>query len=61
MRGDQVSKSRGSRVKGLGKSDPDIFYMSLDEAKRAITDKYEFLVDRYERRNAKKGQIKRAA
>jgi hypothetical protein len=28
----------------------DVFYMSPDEAKRALEQKYEFLADRYEQR-----------
>jgi hypothetical protein len=30
-----------------------VFWVSLDEARRAISDKYEFLADRYERRYRK--------
>ena len=50
-----VSKSRGRKVKALGKSqqDTEVFWMSLEEAKRAIADKYEFLAERYERRYPK--------
>ena len=28
----------------------DVFYMSLEEAKQAIADKYEFLAERYEQK-----------
>jgi hypothetical protein len=35
--------------------------MSLEEAKRAIADKYEFLVDRYERQSPKANGVKKAA
>jgi hypothetical protein len=33
--------------------DSTIFYMSLEEAKAAIMDKYEFLADRYEQQYPK--------
>ena len=50
-----VSKSRGHKVKGLAKdhADTEVFWMSLDEAKQAIAEKYEFLAERYERRYPK--------
>ena len=51
-----MSQSRTSKVKTIraagGESD-NVFWMSLDEAKRAISDKYEFLADRYERKSHK--------
>ncbi len=31
----------------------DVFYMSLEEAKAAIADKYEFLAERYEQKYPK--------
>ena len=31
----------------------DVFYMSLEEAKQAIADKYEFLAERYEQKYPK--------
>ncbi|HSH31616.1 MAG TPA: hypothetical protein VK963_03030 [Candidatus Saccharimonadales bacterium] len=37
-----------------GREGGDVFWMSLEEAKQAINDKYEFLVDRYETRKPKK-------
>ncbi|HSX14553.1 MAG TPA: hypothetical protein VLE72_01405 [Candidatus Saccharimonadales bacterium] len=50
-----MSKSRGRKIKTInaGRSDSDVFWMSLEEAKRAIADKYEFLAERYERRYPK--------
>ena len=50
-----MSKSRGRKIKTLGqnRSDTEVFWMSLDEAKRAIADRYEFLAERYERRYPK--------
>lgn len=49
-----MSKSRGRKVKGLAKdNDTEVFWMSLDEAKQAIADRYEFLAERYERRYPK--------
>ncbi len=34
----------------------DVFWMSLEEAKQAISDKYEYLAERYERRKPKSKQ-----
>lgn len=50
-----MSKSRGRKVKTLGenRSETEVFWMSLEEAKRAIAEKYEFLAERYERRYPK--------
>lgn len=50
-----VSKSRGRKIKSLGQKnqDTEVFWMSLEEAKKAIADKYEFLAERYERRYPK--------
>ena len=48
-----MSQSRGRRIKALKANpyeDPNVFYMSLEEAKDAIASKYEFLAERYERR-----------
>lgn len=47
-----MSKSRGRKIKATstGRPDNEVFWMSLEEAKRAIADKYEFLAERYERR-----------
>ena len=51
----KVSRSRGNKVKSLDRNqrDTEVFWMSLEEAKRAIADKYEFLAERYERRYPK--------
>lgn len=35
------------------RAEADVFWMSLEEAKKAIADKYEFLAERYERRYPK--------
>lgn len=52
-----MGASRGRRIKALGRSDrDDVFWMSLEEAKRMIADKYEFLAERYERRQPKNKQ-----
>ena len=48
-----MGQSRGRKVKNLSQ-ETEVFWMSLEEAKQAISDKYEFLVDRYERRKPKK-------
>jgi hypothetical protein len=51
-----MSQSRSNKVKTIrsagGEAD-NVFWMSLDEAKRAISDKYEFLAERYERKQPK--------
>jgi hypothetical protein len=49
-----VSKSRGQKLKTINRGEGDVFWMSLEEAKRSISDKYEFLVERYERKTPKK-------
>jgi hypothetical protein len=59
-----VGKVRGRKVKSLGVyQEGDIFWMSLEEAKRAIQDKYEGMVDRYERKmsKTKENGVKKAA
>jgi hypothetical protein len=46
-----MSQSRGSRIKALKANpyeDPNVFYMSLEEAREVIASKYEFLAERYE-------------
>ena len=52
-----MSHSRGRRIKALKANpyeDPNIFYMSLEEAKDMISNKYEFLAERYERYRPKR-------
>ena len=52
-----MSQSRGSRIKALKTNpydDPNVFYMSLEEARDAIASKYEFLAERYERAKPKR-------
>ena len=47
-----MSNSRSQRIKGLKANpyeDPDVFYVSLEEAREAIAGKYEFLAERLER------------
>jgi hypothetical protein len=59
-RGHIVGKSRGQRIKRNQPNDYQfdqgeaVFWVSLEEAKRAIADKYEFLASRYERQERKK-------
>ncbi len=50
-----MGRSRTQKIKRSHSPQPqvdvqDIFYMSLEEAKAALTDKYEFLADRYEQK-----------
>jgi len=49
-----MGRSRGQKVKSNDRAEADIFWMTLEEAKSAIADKYEFLVDRYEKPISKK-------
>ena len=52
-----MSHTRGRRIKALKANpyeDPEVFYMSLEEAKDMISSKYEFLAERYERLRTKK-------
>jgi hypothetical protein len=52
-----MSNTRGRRIKELKANpydEPDVFYMSLEEAKEAIASKYEFLAERFERVNPKR-------
>jgi hypothetical protein len=44
----RIRKIKSTNTSQEGRDNQDIFYMSLEEAKRAISDKYEFLADRYE-------------
>jgi hypothetical protein len=54
-----VGRSRIRKIKSLNTqpveqaAENDVFYMSLEEAKAAIADKYEHLADRYERKYPK--------
>jgi hypothetical protein len=48
-----MGRSKTRKIKATtgsmdGQGSQDVFYMSLEEAKRAISDKYEFLAERYE-------------
>ena len=48
-----MGRSRTRKIKSInvsqeGREGQDVFYLSLEEAKRAISDKYEFLAERYE-------------
>ena len=52
-----MSNSRGHRINELKANpyeDPEVFYVSLEEAKEAIASKYEFLAERLERVNPKR-------
>lgn len=43
------SRSRKIKAMPLRELDTDVFYMSLDEVREALSDKYEFLQERHER------------
>lgn len=49
-----MGRSRIRKIKAVNnqpqQGTQDIFYMSLEEAKAAIADKYEFLAERYEQK-----------
>ena len=57
----QVGHSRIRKIKSQtqpqqasqSEGDSTVFYMSMEEAKAAIMDKYEFLADRYEQQYPK--------
>jgi hypothetical protein len=52
-----MSSTRGRRIKQLKSNpyhDPDVFYMSLEEAKDVIASKYDFLAERLERSRPKR-------
>ncbi len=44
----RTHKIKATNVNQDGRGTQDVFYLSLEEAKRAISDKYEFLAERYE-------------
>ena len=46
----RIRKIRSSNIQTQQQDMYDVFYMSPDEAKRALEQKYEFLADRYEQR-----------
>jgi hypothetical protein len=53
-----VGRSKGHRLKSLGQNaGDDVFFLSLEEAKRAILDNWEFLADRHERRVMRKNKL----
>ncbi|HVE80766.1 MAG TPA: hypothetical protein VNA68_01330 [Candidatus Dormibacteraeota bacterium] len=48
-----MSNSRGRKLRSISGNnyeDQQVFYMSLEEAKDFLADKYEYLAERYERR-----------
>lgn len=49
----RIRKIKSENVQGQQQDLYDVFYMSPDEAKRALEQKYEFLVERYERKFSK--------
>jgi hypothetical protein len=54
MRVRTVGRARMRKIKSVNtqtqQDTTDVFYMSLEEAKAAIADKYEFLAERYEQK-----------
>lgn len=44
----RIRKIRSNTADYQQEQSADVFYMSLEEAKQAIADKYEFLAERYE-------------
>jgi len=54
-----MSNTRGQRIKQLKANpydEPDVFYMSLDEAREAIASKYDFLEERIERLTSRRSR-----
>ena len=52
--GSQVSKSRNNKIKKtpLHEMEGEMFYMSLDEVRRALRDDYAYLQERHDRSKA---------
>ena len=46
----RIRKIRSNTTQYQQDQTSDVFYMSLEEAKQAIADKYEFLAERYEQK-----------
>ena len=46
----RIRKIRSNSMEYQQDQASDVFYMSLEEAKQAIADKYEFLAERYEQK-----------
>ncbi len=46
----RIRKIRSNTSEYQQEQAADVFYMSLEEAKKAIADKYEFLAERYEQK-----------
>ena len=46
----RIRKIRSNTAEYQQEQASDVFYMSLEEAKQAIADKYEFLAERYEQK-----------
>jgi hypothetical protein len=54
-----MSNSRGRKLKSLNQDrHEEVFFMSLEEAKNFIADKYDFLAEKYERKQPKKSKLK---
>lgn len=52
-----MSQSRGKKLQALTQPEiENVFYMSLDEAKKAIASKYDYFAESYERRFAKRAK-----
>ena len=51
-----MARLKRKNIKAVGEynASDDIFWMDLNEAKRAIADKYEYYQDKYERRFPKR-------
>ncbi|HEY6737148.1 MAG TPA: hypothetical protein VI322_05530 [Candidatus Saccharimonadia bacterium] len=46
----RIRKIKSANIQSQQQDLYDVFYMSPDEARKALEQKYEFLADRYERR-----------
>lgn len=53
-----MGRSRSSRLRSINQTgDQDVFFLSLEEAKRAILDQWEYLADRHERKVMRKNKL----
>ena len=48
MKNSPIKKIKSSNLNTDARNGQDVFFMSLEEARNAISDKYEFLANRYE-------------
>ena len=53
-----MGRSRSNRLRSAAqRGDDPVFFLSLEEAKRAIMDQWEFLADKHETRSMRKNKL----